>query len=386
MELFTIAVLTYQQRHHLEQCLENIWKQDYDAVELVICDDNSCDFSVDEVEAYVNRHKTDRIVSVSVYQQPYYAGEAKNFQTALEMAHGSYIKFLKPDEELADEKSLTKAAECFLRTGANVIVSGQQRISEDGKEKWEICPSKDEFQKLAKATPDWLFIEFGTHPYEPFVSRAAVYFRKQYLEKSGFDAEYTSIPYWRLWLEICGAQEKPALMDEVTVYKRIYVVGDDLGYMSYGMKDRHYKDCMHLLRDYVYPRLGNYTYKDRMRCRHAVEVIKIMMDERKWYTWKFKKRLLWKIRKSPTIFLGWLYRVRTGNFNINTYNEKKYLVLFSLLYFLKVSAFPDRPSDLLWASLAAAAFAILAVKEILKLCIAVARAVLNKRMKGKWWE
>lgn len=384
MELFTVVLLTYQQRHHLEQCLKHIFLQDYEAVELIICDNNSCDFSVEEVKAYIAKKKPKQIVSVQVYQQADYKGEAENCRTALELAHGGYVTFLKPDEEFADKKALSKTAAYFLQTNANVIVSKIQKISEDGKQKWEIRPFDEELRRFEKASVDFLFREFGTHSFEPYVCEAPVFFRTEYLKQIGFDPAYASIPFWTLWLKMCEMQEKAVLFDQVTMHKRMYVVEDDMAYMAYGMKERHYEDCIRLLQDYVYPRLAKFSGMDRLRCRHAVEVIKIRMDDRKWYTWKFWKKCFWKIRKMPTLLLGHLYRIRNGNYEIHVHNEKKFLVIFSLLFYLDISIFPDRDSDVLWAAGAAAAFALLAVKQIFRLCIGAGRAVLDKKLNEKW--
>lgn len=379
MELFTVAVLTYQQRHHLERCLEHIFLQDYPAIELIVCDDNSCDFDVEEVEAYIRRRKSKNIVSVTVYKQPYYSGETKNCQTACRIAHGTYLKYLKVDEEFADSLALAKAAACFERTGGNAIVSFQRYITEDGRQTGEISPSDVDFRRLQTDSPKRLFIDFGTHPWEPFLCYLPAYFKRQYLEKLGFDPAYTSIPFWVLWLKICESGAKPVLLEEVTVQKRMYQVEDDLGYLSFGMKERYYRDCIRLLEDYAYPRLRAYTLMDRLRCIHAVEIIKIKIDSRKWYTWKFWKRFRWKIHKMPTLFFAWLYRLRAGNSTFEIHKEKRAFCLFTAFFYLDISLFPDRTSNVLWAGGALAALALLLFKEVLKLCTSISRAVLNKR-------
>lgn len=384
MELFTVVLLIYQQRHYLKQFLKQVFLQDYGAIELIICDNNSCDFSVEEVEAYVAQNKPEQIVSVRIYQQTDYKGEAENCRSALELAHGGYIIFLKPDEELADKKTLSKTAAYFAQTNANVLLSKKQKISEDGKQKWEIRPFDHEWSRFEKASADRLFREFGTHSSEPFVCESSVFFRTAYLKQTGFDPAYASIPFWALWLKLFEAQEKAVLFDRVTIQKRMYVIEDDMAYMAYGMQERHYEDCIRLLEDYVYPRLTKFSGMDRLRCRHAVSVIKIRMDDRKWYTWKFRKKFVRKIRWMPVLLFGCLYRIRNGNYEIHVHNEKKFLAVFSLLFYLDISIFPDKNSEALWAAGAAVAFALLACKQILRLCIGIGRAVLDKKMKEKW--
>lgn len=383
MELFTVAIRTYQQRHHLEKCLDSVFLQNYRAIELIVCDDDSCDFYVDEVEAYIYTHKPDNIVSVTVQKQPYYAGEAKTCQAALELAHGTYITFLKADEEFSDERALLHAVSRFKKTNGRVIVSRRLPISEDGRWKGDICPCDGDFQMLKKNSPDWFFVQFGTHPCEPFLCFAPAYFQKDYLTGIGFETAYASIPFWALWLKISRSREKIVLLDEVTVYQRQYVIEDDMAYMAFGMKERHYNDCIRLLQDYVSPRLCEYTLTDRIRCRYAIESIKITMDDRKWYTWKLRKKFFWKIRKAPVLLLRYFYQLRTGGCSIHVQNEVKLCLLLSLLFYLDVPLFLDRPSGFLWAAGSVAVFAVLAVKVLIRLGVCVIRAGLDKRMKGK---
>ena len=383
MELFTVAVITYQQRHHLERCLKQIFCQDYKAIELIVCDDNSCDFYEDEVEAYIGMRKTRQIRSVTIQKQPSCTGKAGCLKTALSLAHGTYVLFLEPVHELCSKEVLSKLAACFRSKQCSVLVSRSLPCLEDGRCAGNICPSDAEFWQLRDATPDWLFVQYAAHPKEPSVCSATVCFRKDLLDKAGFDTDYPSIPFWMLWLKICAAQDTEkvtvAVLDEITVHTCIYQAEDDLGYLSFGMKDRYYLDSIRLLREYALPEMKRFSATDRARCRHAAAVLQIKMEERKWYTWRFKKRLLWKIKKMPVLCMGRLYRMRTGNFYIDTQKELKMLLIFSFLYYLHIPLSPEGNLDAFWALLAAVSFAVLALKTAVKFCTGTGKAVLDKR-------
>lgn len=382
MELFTIALITHQQRHHLERCLKYIFRQDYQAVELIICDDNSCDFYVDEVEAYIQKHKSRRIRSVIVHKQTDYSGKAACCQTALSLSHGIYMMFLSADQELYGRKALSKIAGYFGQAEGSILVTRSLSFWENGVQEGGSCPSDAELEWLEKADPDWLFVQFGTHPLEPEVCAAPVCFRRELLERIGFDTAYPDIPFWPLWLKLCAAGEKIAVMDEVTVHRCIYQVEEDLGYIAFGMKDRHVMDCIRMLREYVLPQLGKMEHAssmDRMRCRHTAAVLGAGMDERKWYAWKFRKKLLWKIKKAPVLCMNCFYRMRTGNFYIDTQKEIRLLVLFSILFSLNLPLGPDGAYSYLWALAACGIFAVLAAKTALRFCSSTVKIVLDKR-------
>lgn len=53
MPLVSIVVLTYLQRHILNECVDLILEQDYPNIEIVVCDDSSADFDCDEVRDYL---------------------------------------------------------------------------------------------------------------------------------------------------------------------------------------------------------------------------------------------------------------------------------------------------------------------------------------------
>ena len=379
MELFTIALMVYQQRHRLERCLEHIFQQDYKAVELIVCDDDSCDFDVDEVEAYIYEHKSDQIQFVTVHKQPAYMGQAAGCQTALSMAHGTYMMFLTVEQELYGKDALTKMAQYFRMAHGSVLVSRSLPFWEDGGQAGGICPSDADIKMLEETASGRLFVQFGTHSFEPSICTAPVCFRKERLEQIGFDTDYPCIPFWTLWLKLCEAKEEVIVFNEITVHTCIYKVEDDLAYIAFGMKDRYYSDCIKMLQDYAGPRMEQYSFMDRVRCRHAAAVLTMVMNERKWNTWKFHKKLLWKIKNMPVLLMGRFYQMRAGKFYISTQKELRWLMILSLLFYLNIPLAPDGSLGFLWAAGAAAAFVVLAVKIISKLCINIMKAVMDYR-------
>ena len=83
--LFSIAIVTFQQRHLLEDCLYSIFKQTYSNIELIICDDESCDFNVTDVNNFIRKHKRENIKNVIVYKQKSNVGTTANCQKAFEL-------------------------------------------------------------------------------------------------------------------------------------------------------------------------------------------------------------------------------------------------------------------------------------------------------------
>ena len=66
--LFSVIILTYLQRHFIEECIDSVLMQDYPNIELVVCDDCSADFDTQEVMHYVDKNKRNNIKNVIIYK------------------------------------------------------------------------------------------------------------------------------------------------------------------------------------------------------------------------------------------------------------------------------------------------------------------------------
>lgn len=91
-KLFSIAIVSYNQRDLIEDCIDSILEQTYENIELIVCDDCSYDFNIEEVKAYIEKNKKQNISNVIVYKQKKNVGTSANCQKAMELANGDYFK------------------------------------------------------------------------------------------------------------------------------------------------------------------------------------------------------------------------------------------------------------------------------------------------------
>lgn len=134
--LFSVAVTTYRQAHLLRRCLKSVFAQDCGPVELLVCDDHSCDFFAGETEAWIRQNAPDWVSRIRVRQNERYSGPAATAQAALEQAHGRYFIRLCGDEVLCRPDSLAGAARQIGETSAALCLLlpqwqqiGQQAIA-----------------------------------------------------------------------------------------------------------------------------------------------------------------------------------------------------------------------------------------------------------------
>ena len=381
--LFTVAVVTFQQRHLLEDCLNSILKQDYPSIELIICDDDSCDFSPDEVRDYLLKQKRENIKKITIFKQKRNVGTSANCQKALTLATGEYIKFQAGDDMLKDKNVLSSMVNFFKKESANVLVTRAQACSEDGTLLDVLYPPDGHFNKAVKSTPHQLFALIGTQPWGAFVCAPAVFFRKSYLCKlGGFDSNYKFTEDWPLWLKICERNEPLTYIDKVTTIYRMGGISNDLSYINAGLGERHYLECIKLLKDYVFPRLREYSVFDRIRCWYSIESIKArIIKEKKWNSWRCYEKFIWKCGKIPFFLCSTLYQFRNRSMYFSFDFEKKYLFLMAVLFYLNVPLYPEGPDRNLWAVGLVIGVLFIAIKYLVSVIVRFSKRFLDFRMK-----
>lgn len=121
--LISICIPTYNGEKYLRACLDSCLSQSFTDYEIVVCDDQSTDATLQIVEEYRQKHN-----SIKIFSNPVNLGLVKNWNLCNELAHGTWIKFLFQDD-LMYADCLQKFADQF-ETGTSLIVSKRNFILE----------------------------------------------------------------------------------------------------------------------------------------------------------------------------------------------------------------------------------------------------------------
>ena len=89
----SVVMATYNGERFIEAQIDSILSQSYSALELIICDDDSSDGTIEIIESY--RKKDARIF---LYQNSERLGFVKNFEKGMGLARGSYIALSDQDD------------------------------------------------------------------------------------------------------------------------------------------------------------------------------------------------------------------------------------------------------------------------------------------------
>lgn len=100
--LVSVVVVTYNSSQYVLETLESIYKQDYQDIELIISDDCSKDDTRTVCERWLTSH-ADRFTRARFTQTPRNLGICGNYNHALKLVNGSWIKYIAGDDILYPE-------------------------------------------------------------------------------------------------------------------------------------------------------------------------------------------------------------------------------------------------------------------------------------------
>ena len=356
-KLFSIAIVSYNQRDLIEDCIDSIIEQTYENIELIICADCSYDFDAENVREYIDKKKKDNISNVIIYKQPQNVGTSANCQKAMELANGEYFKLQAGDDMLFEPESLEKIVNLFDKNPYNVIIGRAQACTHEGKLVEAYYPPYENFLKAQAASSYELFELMSTRRWGAFVCAPAVFWRLSYLrEFGGFDLSYKYTEDWPLWLKICEKGDPITYIDQITTIYRYGGISNGAGELNQALGKAHYQECIRMLREQGMPKLKKeYSKLAQLRCWCSIKCIEARMTkEYEWNYWKLSRKIIWRIKNINFLVLIKLFHVRNmgiyfdnrktivslillagvAYWNQLFYHERKGMYLFAILFLI----------------------------------------------------
>ncbi|MDE6215502.1 glycosyltransferase family 2 protein [Bacteroides sp.] len=96
----SIIIPIYNVSTYIKNCLESVWKQPYQNLEVILVDDCGTDNSMEIVQEYLECHD---FAEVKIIRHTHNRGLSAARNTGLEAATGDYVYFLDSDDELKDD-------------------------------------------------------------------------------------------------------------------------------------------------------------------------------------------------------------------------------------------------------------------------------------------
>lgn len=158
--LVTVITLAYHSLH-LKETIDSVLMQTYSRIQYLIIDDSSSEFSVTEIEEYIENNKKGNIEEFSVYQNPVNLGTVKSYNTVLQNAKGKYIFNLAGDDLFYDEFVLEEWVYEFLKRGSGVMTAYRAVYDKKMEQCKGLLPTQEQVSVILQNNTERLFEELS---------------------------------------------------------------------------------------------------------------------------------------------------------------------------------------------------------------------------------
>lgn len=210
--LVSIAIITFNQKEFLRECIESCLAQDYPNFEIVIADDCSVDGTQDMLREYDVKYPKKFLLLLANKNQ----GITKNCNAAWRSCNGEWIKSIAGDDKLTTSCLSIYMNEIICSNQASdVYFANMQRFDENGPK--DIVKSEFNFFSLTQVEKVRELLKFNR------LQAATSFINKKVLHESGYANEaYTMIEDYPLWLKFAFSGKSFNCIDKTTVFYRVH--------------------------------------------------------------------------------------------------------------------------------------------------------------------
>ncbi|OKY52289.1 hypothetical protein BSR42_13730 [Megasphaera cerevisiae] len=123
--LLSVVIVTFNQYKYLFETISSILMQNYFSIELIISDDGTKEFNIDEVYKFINKNKKENIFSISIFTREQNIGTVKNINYALDKVKGEYVKIIGGDDTFSHSSVFTEQVDLLLKNKEFFAVVGK---------------------------------------------------------------------------------------------------------------------------------------------------------------------------------------------------------------------------------------------------------------------
>lgn len=260
--LVTILLLCYKNQDLLYGMLDTIFTQDYPRIQLVISDDASADFNIEQIENYIDLHKRGNIEQVLVRTNAVNMRTVPHIHAAMEHVKGEYLVFTAADDRFTDSDVISTYVEQFLKNPEKVwIVAKCSVTSADYKKHLHYLPAPADEPYFAADDAQRLFSRWSRRG---MAIPCCMAFKTSAIEMvGGFDLDYLFLEDWPLELKLVRNGYAPIFCNKVTALHSTGGITNSNARYGKEIRRLFYEDKYTVFRKEVNPYLHMLTPEDK---------------------------------------------------------------------------------------------------------------------------
>lgn len=206
----SIGIVCYRNWKYLYQTIDSVLAQDYSRIQLIVSDDGSDGFPMEEIKGYIEKNKKDNIISYLVRQSKQNEGTVKHINRVLDEVRGEYVIIMAGDDMLDNSNVFSRYAESFVdpeNEGCAALVSQTAMYDENMREilGYFVYPNVIDAINHSEERDDLLKEVL----YFCCIPTTSIMYRSDTFEKYGkFDPKYSLIEDYPYYIRLARAHAK----------------------------------------------------------------------------------------------------------------------------------------------------------------------------------
>lgn len=333
--LISVLVLCYKNRALLNGMLKSIAMQKYPNIQLIVSDDGSSDFFVDEVKNYIASLKADNIREIIVRKNKENIGTVRHIHDALSLANGEYIIFTAADDRFQNENVFANYANLFEKNKDKVwLVASCNMLTPDYKRSIYITPTKIDKPYFESGDAKLLFSRWSRRGMAIPCSMA--FRRKAFDIVGGIDLDYNYLEDWPLVLKLLRNGYAPIYMSEIAALHSVGGVTNSNARYGIDVRKKFFDDKKLVYQKEVKPYLNLLSQED-LSCLKAYRK---EINQRQYFLsiyWPMASKIKKIIYLLNPQYLFWIVEIVFGKYE--KYLRKPLILLASQICFLVSALF-----------------------------------------------
>lgn len=216
--LVSVIAISYNQSRWVHEALNSVFNQDYDNIELIICDDGSSDETLVLIERWLQQHGS-RFHGIQLLTNSKNEGICRNVSKGVAAARGSWIKGLACDDILCED-AISKFLEQTQRDNTELAFSQITKFRTDGGQLQALGNLLTNEQEIALMKQTSGLLQAVRR--ENFLPAPSAFYSRRLINAvGGIDTNFKHLDDWPLWLRMLTVVQRVSWIEKPLVLYRV---------------------------------------------------------------------------------------------------------------------------------------------------------------------